>query len=78
MREAGNIAAKSQRVNLVNFVAPAKPPDNHLLDFWSRTMNDDLAFNEFDDCELLDDLLFDLNEEPTDEALDLIEATLSP
>jgi len=46
-------------------------------------MDEDFSLNDFDDrtaddCELVDDLLFDLNEEPTDEALDLIEATLSP
>mgnify|MGYP000356723825 CR=1 FL=1 len=40
-------------------------------------MNDDLAFYEFDDCELFDDLTFDPNEEPTDAALDLIEATFT-
>ncbi|TWU08876.1 hypothetical protein CA54_41150 [Symmachiella macrocystis] len=40
-------------------------------------MDDDFSFNEFDDCELFDDLLFDLNEEPTDAALDLIEATFT-
>ena len=77
MRRDGNIAEKSQRVNLMKFAAPATPPDNYSPDFWSRTMNDDLAFYEFDDCELFDDLTFDPNEEPTDAALDLIEATFT-
>ncbi|WP_146372656.1 hypothetical protein [Symmachiella macrocystis] len=61
----------------MKFVTPAVEPDNHLLGFWSSTMDDDFSFNEFDDCELFDDLLFDLNEEPTDAALDLIEATFT-
>ncbi len=40
-------------------------------------MDDDFSCEEFDDSDLFEDLTFDLNEEPTDEALDLIEATLS-